>query len=172
MDHPVRRAVSRGGTGRHATLIRIPDIRAAFRPWQVRWAITRGRRSRPLRNRTQEIIGSLVPVQRRGDGRLPRELVSFIESTVRHRGHRDREPGRMLEAQERRSNRSSAWSPARSTPESPYTGGHCQRVPEPATMLAAAACEAKEGPVPRFRDGLTTSGKRCASLPGCTTAAR
>jgi HD-GYP domain-containing protein (c-di-GMP phosphodiesterase class II) len=33
--------------------------------------------------------------------------------------------------------------------KSPYTGGHCQRVPVLATMLAAAACEAKRGP---FRD--------------------
>ncbi len=33
--------------------------------------------------------------------------------------------------------------------KSPYTGGHCQRVPELTKMLAQAACEAKEGP---FRD--------------------
>jgi HD-GYP domain-containing protein (c-di-GMP phosphodiesterase class II) len=33
--------------------------------------------------------------------------------------------------------------------KSPYTGGHCQRVPELTKMLARAACEAKEGP---FRD--------------------
>ncbi len=33
--------------------------------------------------------------------------------------------------------------------KSPYTGGHCQRVPEIATMLAKAACEASQGP---FRD--------------------
>jgi hypothetical protein len=33
--------------------------------------------------------------------------------------------------------------------KSPYTGGHCQRVPELTLMLARAACDAKEGP---FRD--------------------
>jgi len=33
--------------------------------------------------------------------------------------------------------------------KSPYTGGHCQRVPELTWMLARAACEAKDGP---FRD--------------------
>src|SRR6185436_16790535 len=33
--------------------------------------------------------------------------------------------------------------------KSPYTGGHCQRVPELAKMLARAACDAKDGP---FRD--------------------
>ncbi|MBX9912678.1 MAG: GAF domain-containing protein, partial [Pseudomonadaceae bacterium] len=33
--------------------------------------------------------------------------------------------------------------------KSPYTGGHCQRVPELTKMLARAACEANEGP---FRD--------------------
>ena len=33
--------------------------------------------------------------------------------------------------------------------KSPYTGGHCQRVPELAKMLAAAACDSKD---PRFAD--------------------
>jgi HD-GYP domain-containing protein (c-di-GMP phosphodiesterase class II) len=33
--------------------------------------------------------------------------------------------------------------------KSPYTGGHCQRVPELTLMLARAACEARDGP---FRD--------------------
>ena len=33
--------------------------------------------------------------------------------------------------------------------KSPYTGGHCQRVPELTGMLAQAACEARDGP---FRD--------------------
>ncbi|HHP5403703.1 TPA: HD domain-containing phosphohydrolase [Aeromonas veronii] len=34
--------------------------------------------------------------------------------------------------------------------KSPYTGGHCQRVPELTKMLAEAACEAKEGPFQYF----------------------
>ena len=33
--------------------------------------------------------------------------------------------------------------------KSPYTGGHCQRVPELTKMLAAAACESQD---PRFRE--------------------
>jgi HD-GYP domain-containing protein (c-di-GMP phosphodiesterase class II) len=33
--------------------------------------------------------------------------------------------------------------------KSPYTGGHCQRVPELTKMLAQAACDARDGP---FRD--------------------
>ena len=33
--------------------------------------------------------------------------------------------------------------------KSPYTGGHCQRVPELTRLLAEAACEARDGP---FRD--------------------
>ncbi|WP_332674043.1 HD domain-containing phosphohydrolase [Aromatoleum sp.] len=35
--------------------------------------------------------------------------------------------------------------------KSPYTGGHCARVPELATMLAEAACEATEGPYRDFQ---------------------
>lgn len=34
--------------------------------------------------------------------------------------------------------------------KSPYTGGHCQRVPVLAEMLVRAACEAKEGPFKDF----------------------
>ncbi|MBM3565412.1 MAG: GAF domain-containing protein [Alphaproteobacteria bacterium] len=34
--------------------------------------------------------------------------------------------------------------------KSPYTGGHCQRVPELTKMLARAACDAKEGPFQSF----------------------
>ncbi|MFQ6540146.1 MULTISPECIES: HD domain-containing phosphohydrolase [Aphanothece] len=34
--------------------------------------------------------------------------------------------------------------------KSPYTGGHCKRVPELTRMLAEAACEAHEGPFARF----------------------
>ena len=34
--------------------------------------------------------------------------------------------------------------------KSPYTGGHCQRVPELTKMLAEAACESKDGPFADF----------------------
>jgi HD-GYP domain-containing protein (c-di-GMP phosphodiesterase class II) len=34
--------------------------------------------------------------------------------------------------------------------KSPYTGGHCQRVPELTKMLARAACDAKTGPYAQF----------------------
>ncbi|MBF0422651.1 MAG: GAF domain-containing protein [Magnetococcales bacterium] len=34
--------------------------------------------------------------------------------------------------------------------KSPYTGGHCERVPELASLLATAVCQAKEGPFADF----------------------
>jgi len=34
--------------------------------------------------------------------------------------------------------------------KSPYTGGHCERVPELAMMLARAACDVKQGPLAKF----------------------
>jgi HD-GYP domain-containing protein (c-di-GMP phosphodiesterase class II)/CHASE2 domain-containing sensor protein len=34
--------------------------------------------------------------------------------------------------------------------KSPYTGGHCERVPELAMMLARAACDVREGPLAGF----------------------
>jgi HD-GYP domain-containing protein (c-di-GMP phosphodiesterase class II) len=35
--------------------------------------------------------------------------------------------------------------------KSPYTGGHCARVPEIAKLLAAAACESAHGPFAGFQ---------------------
>ena len=42
--------------------------------------------------------------------------------------------------------------------KSPYTGGHCARVPRVAEMLADAACRAEEGPFADFR--MTTEDQR------------
>jgi hypothetical protein len=56
--------------------------------------------------------------------------------------------------------------------KSAYTGGHCERVPELAIMLAEEACRVDSGPLADFR--FTTEDEWCksASAPGCTTAAR
>ena len=55
--------------------------------------------------------------------------------------------------------------------KSPYTGGHCQRVPELTKMLVGAACESDD---PRFRDFDLTEEEwyELHIGPGCTTAAR
>ena len=45
--------------------------------------------------------------------------------------------------------------------KSPYTGGHCERVPELTKMLADAACEQAEGPFADFRLSEDETGKPC-----------
>jgi hypothetical protein len=55
--------------------------------------------------------------------------------------------------------------------KSPYTGGHCARVPVLTQMLVQAACDAREGPF-ATSSSTTTAGRRCTWPPGCTTAAR
>ena len=55
--------------------------------------------------------------------------------------------------------------------KSPYTGGHCTRVPLIAEMLANAACAAIEGRS-RISISTTKSSMSSTSRRGCTTAAR
>jgi GAF domain-containing protein len=55
--------------------------------------------------------------------------------------------------------------------KSPYTGGHCQRVPVLTQMLARAACDTTEGPYARY--GLTPAEwYELESWAACTTSAR
>jgi hypothetical protein len=55
--------------------------------------------------------------------------------------------------------------------KSPYTGGHCQRVPVITKMLAKAAVEAQEGRSPAL-PFLTASGRNCIPPAGCMIAGR
>ena len=55
--------------------------------------------------------------------------------------------------------------------KSPYTGGHCKRVPELTVMLTEAACEEQSGHS-RTSHCQKRNGTSCASLHGCTTVAR
>ena len=55
--------------------------------------------------------------------------------------------------------------------KSPYTGGHCQRVPELTHMLAGRRAPRRKGRSPTSTCP-TRSGKRCTSPAGCTIAAR
>ena len=48
--------------------------------------------------------------------------------------------------------------------KSPYTGGHCQRVPELTKMLARAACDATTGPFARF--GIDENGWEALHIAG------
>jgi HD-GYP domain-containing protein (c-di-GMP phosphodiesterase class II) len=102
----------------------------------------------PLRNRQDQIIGVICLLNDTANGVLPRELVSFVEALSGTAAiaieNQDllREQKQLLESFIK-------LVAGAIDAKSPYTGGHCQRVPELATMLATAACEAEDGP---FRD--------------------
>ncbi|HEY7944685.1 MAG TPA: HD domain-containing phosphohydrolase [Casimicrobiaceae bacterium] len=102
----------------------------------------------PLRNRDNGIIGVVCLLNDAHSGALPRELVSFIEA-LSGTAAIAIENQDLLRAQKALLDSFIRLVAGAIDAKSPYTGGHCQRVPELATMLARAACDAKEGP---FRD--------------------
>jgi HD-GYP domain-containing protein (c-di-GMP phosphodiesterase class II)/HAMP domain-containing protein len=102
----------------------------------------------PLHNRANQIIGVLCLLNDRAKGVLPRELVSFVEALSGTAAISIENQG-LLQAQKELLDSFIRLVAGAIDAKSPYTGGHCQRVPELATMLARAACDAKDGP---FRD--------------------
>ena len=148
-DHPAWRAVAEARTvvvpldSRHDDLTRLLEPLAAGPGDAVNTAI-----AVPLRNRADQIIGVVCLLNATAKGVLPRELVSFVEALSGTAAiaieNQDllREQKQLLESFIK-------LVAGAIDAKSPYTGGHCQRVPELAAMLATAACEAKDGP---FRD--------------------
>ena len=102
----------------------------------------------PLRNREDEILGVICLLNNTADGALPRELVTFVEA-LSGTAAISIENQNLLREQKQLLDSLIKLIAGAIDAKSPYTGGHCQRVPVLATMLAAAACEAKRGP---FRD--------------------
>ena len=148
-DHPVRRAVAEGKTvvapldPQHDDLMSLVEsAKYGFNdPAHIAIAV-------PLRNRDQEIIGVVCLLNDAATGVLPRELVSFVEA-LSGTAAIAIENQDLLRAQKELLESFIRLVAGAIDAKSPYTGGHCQRVPELATMLAKAACEAKQGP---FRD--------------------
>ena len=103
----------------------------------------------PLRNRDEEIIGVVCLLNDAVTGALPRELVSFVEA-LSGTAAISIEKQDLLRAQKELLDSFIRLVAGAIDAKSPYTGGHCQRVPELATMLARAACEAKDGPFRNF----------------------
>ena len=102
----------------------------------------------PLRNRDNQIIGVVCLLNDAAKGVLPSELVSFVEALSGTAAISIENQG-LLRAQKELLDSFIRLVAGAIDAKSPYTGGHCQRVPELATMLARAACEANDGP---FRD--------------------
>jgi HD-GYP domain-containing protein (c-di-GMP phosphodiesterase class II) len=102
----------------------------------------------PLTNPQQEILGVVCLLNRTASSVLSRHLVTFVEALSGTAAIAIENQILLREQKELLDSLIRLIAGAIDA-KSPYTGGHCQRVPEIATMLARAACDASHGP---FRD--------------------
>lgn len=103
----------------------------------------------PLKNRSGEVIGVLCLYREQEQDAPAQELVSFIEQ-LSGAAAVAIENQRLLLAQKALLESFIKLVAGAIDAKSPYTGGHCQRVPELTKMLARAACEARSGPFADF----------------------
>lgn len=103
----------------------------------------------PLRNHRQELIGYLFLILPECS---PRELVSRISLIEALAGTSASaiENQRLLEEQKQLLESFIELMAGAIDAKSPYTGGHCQRVPELTKMLTEAACAQRQGPFADF----------------------
>ncbi len=108
----------------------------------------------PLQNRQEEIIGVLYLVNARS--RKTDDIVSFAEHRVSYAEALSSnaalalDNNRLLKAQKELFDSFVRLLAGAIDTKSPYTGGHCQRVPVLAQMLAEAASETERGPLADF----------------------
>jgi len=102
----------------------------------------------PLRDRTGEKVGTLALFSP-GAAIPSRERLAFAEA-LSGTAAVAIETQRLLEARKALLDAFIRLVAGAIDAKSPYTGGHCQRVPELTFMLAEAACAAQEGPFKDF----------------------
>jgi HD-GYP domain-containing protein (c-di-GMP phosphodiesterase class II) len=107
----------------------------------------------PLQNRNDDVVGALFLVFREDPGRLSRdglrqERLAFLQALSGFAAV-SIESRHLLKLQKELLEAFIKLIASAIDAKSPYTGGHCQRVPELTKMLAQAACDADSGP---FRD--------------------
>jgi len=107
----------------------------------------------PLTNRRGEIIGVLQLVNARewqtGHGRPFEDAEISVAQALAAQGGVALENQLLLEAQRKLMDSFILLIAGAIDAKSPYTGGHCSRVPEVTRMLTEAACHQKDGP---YRD--------------------
>jgi HD-GYP domain-containing protein (c-di-GMP phosphodiesterase class II) len=102
----------------------------------------------PLRDRNCDTVGTLA-LFFPGDERPGDERLAFAEA-LSGTAAVAIETQRLLEARKALLDAFIRLVAGAIDAKSPYTGGHCERVPELTLMLARAACEAKDGPFGDF----------------------
>lgn len=154
--HPIAHAAL---TGRTVNVPNLADSRefdfGAVRAFDAaRGYHTQSMLAVPLKSRRGEVSGVVVLVNARvpGTGRVTgfsREVEGFVEALASQAAiAHDNQT--LLLAHERLFDAVIRVIAAAIDAKSPYTHGHCLRVPELATMIARAACESEDGPFAGF----------------------
>lgn len=103
----------------------------------------------PLRNRNGELLGALALLVDQRQYKLSKELQAFV-SALSATAAVALNTQRLIEEQKILLESFIQLIAGAIDAKSPYTGGHCQRVPELTKMLARAACAEQEGPFSEF----------------------
>jgi HD-GYP domain-containing protein (c-di-GMP phosphodiesterase class II) len=103
----------------------------------------------PLRNRDGELLGALALLVDQRRHRLTKELMGFVK-TLSTTAAIALNTQRLIEEQKILLESFIQLIAGAIDAKSPYTGGHCQRVPELTKMLARAACAEQNGPFADF----------------------
>lgn len=105
----------------------------------------------PLRDRAGQVIGVLCLLSTRvRAARIRPQIIAFVEK-LSGVAAISIETQRLLAEQKALLEAFIRLVAAAIDAKSPYTGGHCQRVPELTRLLAQAACDARDGPFRDFR---------------------
>lgn len=100
----------------------------------------------PLRDRREQLLGMLLLFK---DGEIDAANARFIEALAASAAT-SLETRELLRGQKALLEATIRMVAGAIDAQSPYTGGHCERVPELTFMLARAACAAREGPYAGF----------------------
>jgi HD-GYP domain-containing protein (c-di-GMP phosphodiesterase class II)/HAMP domain-containing protein len=103
----------------------------------------------PLRNRNGELLGALALLVDTRTHKLTRELKAFV-SALSTTSAVALNTQRLIEEQKVLLESFIQLIAGAIDAKSPYTGGHCQRVPELTKMLARAACAEQDGTFAEF----------------------
>ena len=104
----------------------------------------------PLKNRNNEIIGLLCLVYKPGRSEIQASNIEFVEALSGFAAV-TLESRQLFNMQEALLHAFIKLIAGAIDAKSPYTGGHCTRVPEITLMLAKAACESSEGKYKDFQ---------------------
>lgn len=138
----------------HVGTMRSGQLHAAWLPAGLEWVGARfpGQSvdylTVPLGNREGQTIGVLFLTKSANEAAFSSEQAAFVNALSGTLAVAI-DNQRLMQAQKALLNSIIKVMAGAIDAKSPYTGGHCQRVPELALMLAEAACQADSGP---FRD--------------------